>query len=86
MSNQFQDDPPIIGGGRLPDHLLVSTDGDVVPSDDLGQQLYWLQKSNPGVLKFRQADILSMDDATKMAMIASMQHALGLRPLSDCIR
>ena len=88
MNNQnknFDDDISVVGGVDVTSDLYISPDDAQVPTDDLGQQLYWLQKMNPGVIKFRQADITKMDDATKQAMINSMQYALGNQQLKDLI-
>ena len=88
MNNQnrkFEDDIAVAGGVDVPSELFISAGDDQVPGDDLGQQLYWLQKLNPGVIKFRQADIGSMDEATKQTMINSIQFALGNQTLKDCI-
>ena len=88
MNNQnqnFDDDITVVGGVDVPSDLYISPDDAQVPNDDLGQQLFWLQKMNPGVIKFRQADITKMDDATKQAMINSMQYALGNQQLKDLI-
>ncbi len=83
---QADDDIGVVGGVDVPDALFMRFDSDDrIPIDDLGQQLYWLQKLNPGVIKFRQADISQMDDATKTAMISSIQYALGNAPLKDVV-
>ena len=87
MPNQDKtgDQISVVGGVDLPTHLVDSpaTDGGF-PTDDLGQQLYWLVKMNPSLkLKFRDSDIQSMDTATKRKLIDHVQYALGIAPLKD---
>ena len=85
QNQKFDDDITVVGGVDMPDEMFISVDGTMVPSDDLGQQLYWLQKLNPGVIQFSVTDLTAMDDVTKQTMINSIQFALGNKALSDCI-
>lgn len=75
----------VVGGVDLPQHLIDAPAADSsFPSDDLGQQLYWLITMNPSLkLNFRDSDIQSMDDSTKRKLIAHVQFALGITPLKD---
>ena len=77
---------PIIGGRSLPSQL-VSTDSwdDVAPADDLGRQAYWLLKFNSTkiALKFRQSDLMAMDETTKRLLISDIQSSLGVSPFKS---
>ena len=85
-NRKLGDQISVIGGADLPADLFDVQDFPAdVPTDDLSQQLFWLQKMNPGVVKFRNSDLVAMDDDTKRAMIADIQYALGLGPLKDCV-
>lgn len=75
---------PVIGGATLPAHLLATpTLDDIAPDDDLGRQAFWLLKLHPSdvSLKFRNSDLLAMDDDTKRLLIGDIQFALGVAPL-----
>jgi len=75
----------VVGGVDLPSHLIDTPPGDDnFPTDDLGQQLYWLVKMNPSLrLQFRDSDIQLMDDPTKSKLIDHVQYALGIKPLKE---
>jgi hypothetical protein len=79
------DRTPVTGGIRRPADLIATPDksDDNAPDDDLGRQIVWLLKLHPeACLKFRKSDISAMDDDTKRTLIADIQHALGVMPIT----
>ncbi len=54
-----------------------------VPDDDLSQSAYWLLTLHPDAVppKFRNANLTTMDESAKRALIAEMESALWLAPL-----
>jgi hypothetical protein len=82
------DDTPVTGGIDLPMQLTMQLPvDDDAPTDDLGQQAYWLLKLNAGkiALKFRQSDLSAMDDFTKQQLIADIQESLGVKPFKKAM-
>jgi len=87
-TRQIGDATPVTGGVPLPAHLVATPPcDDDVPSDDLGRQVYWLLKLNADKisLKFRQADLMAMDDDTKRQLIADIQRAIGVAPFKKAV-
>ncbi len=82
------DETPVTGGVELPSQLTrpLPVDEDF-PSDELGQQAYWLLKLNADkiALKFRQSDLSAMDDDTKQQLIADIRDSLGVKPFTKAV-
>ena len=82
------DDTPVTGGIDLAHGLTRQLPADVdLPTEDLGQQAYWLLKLNADkiALKFRQSDLSAMDDATKQQLIADIRDSLGVKPFVKAV-
>ncbi|MCO6454546.1 MAG: hypothetical protein J5I93_04440 [Pirellulaceae bacterium] len=88
VKRQIGDATPVTGGVPLPARLVDTLPcDDDVPSDDLGRQAYWLLKMNADkvALKFRQSDLVAMDDNTKRQLIGDIQRAIGVAPFNRAV-
>lgn len=75
----------VIGGGRLPNErrrIQMTVPEDLVVSSPLDRKLARLLTLHPEVnVRFRNHDLASLDDSTKLALLEDINEVLGIQQL-----
>lgn len=75
---EIDDGDCTVAGGPPTAESSFTVKASLRPDDQLGLHVLRLVNMNPGVIKFRERDLETMDDATKGWLIEDFNAALGI--------